>query len=306
MSCRAMRDRVQAYADDELALEGVLEVEAHSNGAPHVGRLRATAHLPAHRRLALPARRAAARELARRVTRACRGAPGVTRVSAVAVAAVVLALTALVPGRAGDAMPPEVRAALSLHRAAEDGGLSLGISSRDVGDVNRWLRQTVPFFTDVPEAETRGFAIRGAAAVELSGTPAGYVLYEQAGARPISLFVLPRRDWPPMGRAIRSGHVEFRVIESGEDRVVAWSHDPVSYLLVSDAARDPSEACGVCHAGPEAPALAGFAAVPDGTLSRKGECACTRERRGASRGDDGGVLSALALVAGAPRHRIRP
>src|SRR5262245_59707025 len=29
MSCRDMRDRVQAYADDELGLEGVLEVEAH-------------------------------------------------------------------------------------------------------------------------------------------------------------------------------------------------------------------------------------------------------------------------------------
>jgi hypothetical protein len=46
-----------------------------------------------------------------------------------------------------------------------------------------------------------------------------------------------------MGRLRRS----MSEIEEGEDRVVAWSHDPVSYLLVSDAARDPSEACGVCH-----------------------------------------------------------
>src|SRR4029453_8434877 len=29
MSCREMRDRVQAYADDELGLEGVLDVQAH-------------------------------------------------------------------------------------------------------------------------------------------------------------------------------------------------------------------------------------------------------------------------------------
>ena len=29
MSCRAMRERVQAYADDELTVEGAIEVEAH-------------------------------------------------------------------------------------------------------------------------------------------------------------------------------------------------------------------------------------------------------------------------------------
>jgi anti-sigma factor RsiW len=244
-----MRDRVQAYADDELGLEGVLDVEAHLERCPACRaafeRQRALRRTVA----ALYPRDEPPPELARAIRASLRGNrwPAATRMTAVAALAVVLALVTLLPGRSGQAMPPEVRAALGLHRAAQDGGLSLGLVSRDVGDVNLWLRHELPFFTDVPEAETRGFALRGAAAVELSGTRAGYVLYEQAGARPISLFVLPRREWPAMGRAIHSGDVEFRWMEEGADRVVAWSHDPVSYLLVSDAARDPSEACGVCH-----------------------------------------------------------
>jgi anti-sigma factor RsiW len=248
MSCRAMRDRVQAYADDELDLEGVLEVETHLERCEACRE--AFERQRAFRRAVatLYPRHEPPPEVERAVRATLRGPwwAGLARVSAVAVAVVALGLAAMRLGRGEQAMPPEVRAALSFHRAAENGALSLGLASRSVDDVNRWLRREVPFFTDVPEAETRGFAIRGAAAVELSGTRAGYVLYE-AGARPISLFVLPRRDWPPMGRAVHSGSVEFRWIEAGEDRVAAWSHDPVSYLLVSDVARDPSEACGVCH-----------------------------------------------------------
>jgi anti-sigma factor RsiW len=248
MTCRELRDRVQAYADDELGLEGVLDVETHLERCAACRetfeRQRAFRRTVA----ALYPREEPPPELARSVRTALQGRwSGVARVTGVAAAALAVALVALLAGRPGDAMPPEVRAALGLHRAAQEGGLSLGLVSRDVADVNRWLRHEVPFVTDVPEAETRGFAIRGAAAVELSGTRAGYVLYERPGARPISLFVLPRREWPPMGRAIHSGNVEFRWIEEGADRVVAWSHDPVSYLLVSDATRDPSEACGVCH-----------------------------------------------------------
>jgi hypothetical protein len=118
--------------------------------------------------------------------------------------------------------------------------------------VNRWLRHAVPFFPDVPEAESRGFTVRDAAAVKLGGERAAYVLYD-AGSRPVSLFVLPHRTWPPMGHAALSGGMEFRTLELGGERIVAWSHDPVSYLLVSDAARAPAEACGVCHSNAEAP-----------------------------------------------------
>jgi len=139
-----------------------------------------------------------------------------------------------------------------MHRAAARGALPPGLVSSDVAEVNRWIRHAVPFFPDIPEAESRGFTVRGAAAVKLGGERAAYVLY-RAGTRPISLFVLSHREWPAMGRAARSGDMEFRSLELGGERIVAWSHDPVSYLLVSDATRAPAEACGVCHSNAEAP-----------------------------------------------------
>jgi hypothetical protein len=137
----------------------------------------------------------------------------------------------------------------------------LDVSSSDLPAVNRWLRDELPFAGQVapgPDA----FRLRGAASVALGSSPAAWVLYEH-GDGPVSLFVLPPRPLPAVGRSRTQKGIEFRTLEVGDHRVTAWNHDPVSYLLVSDRDRPPAEACAVCHAGPEAPALAGFAA-PDG------------------------------------------
>src|SRR4029453_6098835 len=133
MSCREMRDRVQAYADDELGLEGVLDVEAHLERCvacrETFERQRAFRHMLA----ALYPRDEPPPELARTVRTGLRGRrAGGTRPGAAAAAALAVVLVTLLSGRSGDAMPPEVRAALGLHRAAQDGGLALGLVSRDV------------------------------------------------------------------------------------------------------------------------------------------------------------------------------
>jgi anti-sigma factor RsiW len=248
MTCQHMRDRVQAYADGELGTEGVLEIEAHLARCPacreDFERQRAFAHaittLYPHREP--PAAVEAG-------VRSALSASSRRRLLHGGVAAALLlaaSMAMLVRARHADSMPPEVRAAIGLHRAAQGGAVSLGLASSDIAEVNRWLRSALPFTTELPAVETQGFTVRGAAAVDLAGQRAGHVLY-QAGGRPVSLFVLPARDWPAMGEAVRSGTVEFRWIEAGPDRVMAWRHDPVAYLLVSDAARAPAEACGVCH-----------------------------------------------------------
>ena len=263
MSCRAMRERVQAYADDELTVEGAIEVEAHLERC-------ASCRDDFERQRSL--RRAVAElcppepppaDLERRVTAGLR-APRAARpvvLSLLTAAALAIVLVWTIGPRSQRSVPPEIWAALGVHRAAARGTLPPGLASSDVPEVNRWLRGAMPLFPDVPEAESRGFTVRGAAIVKLGGERAAYVLY-QAGTRPISLFVLPHRDWPPMGRAARSGDMEFRSLELGGERVVAWSHDPVSYLLVSDATRAPAEACGVCHSNAEAP---GIGDLPLGT-----------------------------------------
>jgi len=263
MSCRDMRERVQAYADDELTVEGVIEVEAHLERCAacrdDFDRQRSLRRMVAELYRADPP----PADLAQRVTASLRE-PRTTRplvVSALVATALAAVLLWTLGPRGERNVPPEVWAALGVHRAAEHGAFPPGLASSDVAEVNRWLHRAVPFFPDVPEAESRGFTVQGAAAVRLGGERAAYVLYH-AGGRPISLFVLPHREWPPMGRAAHSGDMEFRSLELGGERVVAWSHDPVSYLLVSDATRAPAEACGVCHSNAVAP---GTGDLPVGT-----------------------------------------
>lgn len=258
-----MRERVQAYADDELTVEGSIEVEAHlercascRDDFERQRNLRRTVAELCPPETPPP-------DLEQRVAAGLR-APRALRpvvLSALAAAALAVVLVWTLGPRRERSLPPEVWAALGVHRAAARGTLPPGLVSSDVPEVNRWLRGAIPSFPDVPEAESRGFTVRGAAVVKLGGERAAYVLY-QAGARPISLFVLPHRDWPPMGRAARSGDMEFRSLELAGERIVAWSHEPVSYLLVSDATRAPAEACGVCHSNAEAP---GIGDLPVGT-----------------------------------------
>jgi anti-sigma factor RsiW len=243
-----MRDRVQAYADEELGVEGTIEVEAHLE--------RCSACREAFERQRSFRRmvgtlypRQVPPDLGRRLVADLRprSRPWWLLATGAAAAALGVVLAGMLASRGERGLPSEVRAALELHRSAARGAAPLGLASGDAAEVSRWLHRQVPFFSDVPEAETRGFTLRGAAAVELAGTRAAYVLYD-GGAQPVSLFVLPHRTWPSMGRPLRSGNVEFRWVEAGGERVLAWSHDPVSYLLVSDATRTPSETCGVCHA----------------------------------------------------------
>lgn len=260
MSCRTMRERLAAYADDELGVEAALDVEAHLERCADcrdtiqrqrdlhaaVGALYPALRLPDHVR----------RPLLRRL-RPRRRWRQIGIAAAALAASVALAVQTLrLPG-----VPGDVEAAIALHTAAEHGRARLDLPSSELPVVNRWLRDELPFAGEVapgPDA----FRLRGAAAVELGASPAAWVLY-QHDAEPVSLFVLPPRPLPDVGRARTHKGIEFRTLEVGDHRVTAWNHDPVSYLLVSARDRPPAEACAVCHAGPEAPALAGFA-TPDG------------------------------------------
>lgn len=255
-----MRERLAAYADDELGVEATLDTETHLERCPScrdalarqrefhavVGRLYPAPHMPDG------ARRALLRRL--RPRRAWRP---ICIVSAAVAASLGIAVWVLrMPG-----VPADVQAAIVMHEAAERGTAPLELTSSDLPTVNRWLRGSVPFAGEVAPGPAE-FRLRGAAAVDLVSVSAAWVLY-QHGAEPVSLFVLPPRRLPDVGRTLHHEGIAFRTIEVGDHRVTAWNHDPASYLLVSARDRPPAEACAVCHAGPGAPALAGFA-VSDG------------------------------------------
>src|SRR5262249_49262302 len=163
MSCRAMHDRVQAYADDELGIDAVIEVEAHlercASCRDDFERQRSVRRVVGQLYPTVPPppdldRRVAARLRTGRMARPLLGATVVA-----ATLAVVLAAT--FAGRGDRTLPPEVRAALAQHRAAEAGAMPLALASSDVTEINRWLRHEIPFFTEVPGAVRRGFPVPG-------------------------------------------------------------------------------------------------------------------------------------------------
>jgi hypothetical protein len=55
--------------------------------------------------------------------------------------------------------------------------------------------------------------------------------------------------------------IDFRIFEKEGLSLVAWSHPPFSYLLVSDDGTPLGQACGVCHGDTGSPALTEFAAT---------------------------------------------
>ncbi|MCW5889241.1 MAG: zf-HC2 domain-containing protein [bacterium] len=261
MTCREVRDRIAAWADDELGVEAALDVEAHLERCPTcqaaaerqrdfrttVGALYPRPRMPE------TSRRALLRQL-----RPPRRAPRIAATALAASLAAVAAMWALrTPG-----LPAEVHAAVAMHEVAEHGLPPLGVTSSALPAVNRWLRDELPFAGEIAPGPA-SLRLAGAAAVRVGGARAAWVLYRD-GAEPVSLFVLPPREWPAVGEAVHHRGIEFRTLEVGGHRVIAWNHDPVSYLLVSSIHRRPAEACAVCHVGPEAPAVAGFA-MPSGS-----------------------------------------
>jgi anti-sigma factor RsiW len=264
MTCRDVRDRLHPYVDDELGVEAALDIEQHLERCPAC-RAAVERQRRFRQTVATLHPSAQAPEALRRAIRSPHGAQPMRsrRLAAVAaLAASVLAIAGTWAMRAyrTDAPPAEIAAALRLHETAEHGAARPVFASSDLDAVNAWLAREVPFVPALPAALPETFRLAGASTIWLGGEEAAWVQYLRDDA-PVSLFVLPPRFWPAVGREIRHRGIEFRALEVDGRRVIAWNHAPVSYLLVSAADRPGEEACGVCHASRAAPAVAGFADV---------------------------------------------
>jgi anti-sigma factor RsiW len=261
VTCRDVRDRLAPWADDELGAEAALDVALHLErcaacqaAAERQRDFRATVGA-LHPRPRMP--EASRRALMKQIRPRRRGLRFAVTALAASLVAVAAGFVLRAPG-----LPAEVQAAIAMHEIAERGQPPLGVTSADLPAVNRWLHDELPFAGDIAPGPAT-LRLAGAASVRVGGERAAWVLYRR-GEEPVSLFVLPPRAWPALGTSALHRGIEFRTVEVGGHRVIAWNHDPVSYLLVSSTDRRPAEACAVCHVGPEAPAVAGFA-MPSGS-----------------------------------------
>ena len=160
---------------------------------------------------------------------------------------------------------PAIAAAAALHRDAGTHTLRLDLVSHDVGEVNGWLRQRLPFAGEIG-APASDVTLEGAAVVALADRPAGLVRYRIHG-RAVSLFLLAEPAWADDRPPVRVGPVDFRIFARSGLELVGWSHAPRSYLLVSEAGLEKGEACAACHAGNDRRVLADFVAAVAGRVT---------------------------------------
>lgn len=284
LACRELRLQCAAYADDELGVDAALEVERHLDECAAcrrlVGRQR---HLSRALRELHP-RDDAPEGLDARIRFALFGPTSVRRI---AVAGAIVAALAGVAGHlasradfapalrsapAHDARPgldplrsdasvtdpaPAVVAAATLHRDVDAGTRGLELATTDVAAVNAWLRERLPFAGAIGAPGSSAIRVSGAARVMLGAHPAALVRYRTPRGT-ISLFVIAEPVWSEGAPPVRVGNVDFRIFQRRGLDVVGWSHDAISYLLVSEDGLTTGEACAACHGDDARGAVAEF------------------------------------------------
>lgn len=293
-ACRALRLQCAAYADDELGVDAVLEVERHLEACAAcrraVGRQRhlARALHDLHPHDEAPA------GLEARVRFALFGPTPVGRVAAAGAVALMVAgaggwlawhaaedhngaiahdaRPGLAPVRA-DALvadpAPAVAAAAALHRELDGGGRALELASRDVRAVNAWLHDRLPFAGVIGVPGSDAIEVAGAARVMLGDHPAGLVRY-RLNDRTISLFLIAAPVWSAGAAPVRVGNVDFRIFQRRGLDLIGWSHASISYLLVSEDGLTTGSACAACHGNEGRGAIAEFVAAVAGHSSGTG------------------------------------
>jgi anti-sigma factor RsiW len=222
------RGALHAYLDEELSLEGSLEVEAHLASCGPCRReletYRALRRVLQQARAAAPEAETALARVTRSVRARRRRAFAFGGLGAMAAAA-VLALV-LIPRTGGDI----VHEVAAVHARALDSGRSVELASSDPAAVGQWLSARLP---DAVPATSGGdgFALRGARVDSLDGRPVATVVY-QVRSHLVDVFA-----WPSAER-----DMEPRPSVAGRWTVCRWSHRGVAYWMVSDAGTEDLKA----------------------------------------------------------------
>lgn len=262
MECETIQPFLPAYGDNELSVEGALEVERHLQVCAQCRAL-----LEERRRFTEAVRTLYPRAplppgLEARVRRILVPPPArrywVSALALAASVAVMLATWSFVR-RGHPVLPAAVVAAAQVHRGVLAHEIPLAVQSSDAAAVNAWLRRELPFAVGAPvQATTADLTLQGAARVTLAGEQVGYVQYG-TGAQVVSLLLLPPREWPRVGEPVRVRGMDFHFYVVDGLKLIAWNHSPLSYVLVSDLGGQGARACTVCHGGAGDAALRGFA-----------------------------------------------
>lgn len=281
-NCDWVHAQMHAYLDGELVAEERLGFESHLADCPGC-----RAWLDYERALATAVASSLPRPqppvaLRERVARLAQPAARPLRHTLLAAAAVVaIAATALVLLReatlptADDGAQlastplspsPFVARAVDSHLRYASQRLPLEVRSARPDEVSRFFEGRVPFHVTLPDykagpGELKFYALEGGRLVSLEDDYVAYVAYRMEG-RPISLLVASEARVRPWGReTLKSGALTFHLDAVSGLKVITWSHNGLTYALVSDLAVSGAKSCLVCHGAPEErPKLEGLGA----------------------------------------------
>jgi len=222
------RGALHAYLDEELSLEGSLEVEAHLAECGACRReletYRALRRLLQSARASAPEAESALLKVPRSVRARRRRVFAFSGFGAMAAAALVALV--LFP-KLGNGVVREVAA---VHARALDSGQSVAIASSDPLTLGQWLSARLPGAV-APTAGGDGFALRGARVDSLEGRPVATAVY-QVRNHLVDVFA-----WHSTEK-----DMEPRPSVAGRWTVCRWSHAGVAYWMVSDAGTDDLKA----------------------------------------------------------------
>lgn len=260
MSCDAFRGLVPPYVDGELTGEDRAAFEAHlvdceacqqvvdeEQAMVDVFRRSLKAHqAPAPLRQGIESLLAAPRARSRRLW-------------ALSVGAVAMGLAALAiaiwlpsfPAPSGRASPFAAVAAQTHLRYAR-GQLPLEVASEQPETITRWFEGRVPFQLRLPRypvgpGERTSYHLEGGRLVSFHDRDAAYVAYRMEG-QPISLLVASSETVLPEGGSIvTSGTLHFHIESVAGLKVITWTHQGLTYALVSKVEAEGAPSCVVCH-----------------------------------------------------------
>ncbi|HEX9783817.1 MAG TPA: zf-HC2 domain-containing protein [Opitutaceae bacterium] len=124
------------------------------------------------------------------------------------------------------------------HHASLQRPDAVKFSSADVGAVEAWLREQLPFAVTIPGRSPSGYQLAGARLCEVAGNKVGYLLYSASGQPPVSLFVSRRDayDLRELPMAATEQEIKIRCGECDGTTVAAWDAGEVTYVAAGDIA----------------------------------------------------------------------
>jgi anti-sigma factor RsiW len=238
MSCEALRNELEAYADGELASANAKSLEAHLDSCPvctaEVLRIMQLKRLTHNAGLRYEPSAAFRAKIEKKIAQPKRAWFTWPALAAVAATAVIIAVVALGLWFRTTQRDQTLAQLADMHVAALASPNQVDVVSSERHTVKPWFQGKLPFTFDLPELSGSPYKLLGGRVAYMDHSPGAHLLFELR-KHEISVFIFP----DSMSKGMRA-------FGSGEARRMnfnlnSWSQNGLRYFVVGDASREDVE-----------------------------------------------------------------